>query len=111
MNNCKGNFPHYSNFAGEYIDNSKTDFINDNGMEIRQYGDGSINNNAVPKGTPSLGKEFKEKSLFYANRVLNVWFTPSVPAWSHSYMSLDPTDKDDQRGPVAPNYTQIYRPR
>ena len=90
----------FSDLAGEHIDNSKTDFIHGGGMEIRQYGDGPINNNPVPKGTPRWGKEFKEKSLFYANRYVQVWFTPGVPAWSHNYLDLDPTYKDHMGDPL-----------
>src|SRR5699024_8433036 len=84
----------FSDLSGEHIDNTDTDFLHGGGVEIRQYGDGPINNNPVPKGTPSWGKEFKEKSLFYANRSLNVWFTPGVLPWWHNYLDLDPTYKD-----------------
>ena len=31
-----------------------------------------IQNNAVPSGTPSWGKEFKERSIKYANSYLSV---------------------------------------
>ncbi|HEY4600721.1 MAG TPA: GMC family oxidoreductase [Cerasibacillus sp.] len=84
----------FSDLTGEHIDNSKTDFLHGGGVEIRQYGDAPINNNPVPKGTPSWGKEWKEKSLFYANRSLNVWFTPGVLPWWHNYLDLDPTYTD-----------------
>ena len=90
----------FSDLDGEHIDNSDLDFIHGGGVEIRQYGDGPINNNNVPKGTPTWGKEFKEKSLHYANRNLTVWFTPGVPAWSFNFMDLDPTYKDAFNDPL-----------
>ncbi|HLR53064.1 MAG TPA: GMC family oxidoreductase [Candidatus Avamphibacillus sp.] len=90
----------FSDLGGEHIDNTDTDFIHGGGVEIRQYGDGPINNNPVPKGTPLWGEEFKEKSLHYANRSLLVWFTPAIFSWWHNYMDLDPTYKDPFGDPV-----------
>jgi gluconate 2-dehydrogenase alpha chain len=90
----------FSDLAGDHLDNTDLDFIHGGGIELRQYGDGPINNNPVPKGTPGWGKEFKEKSLFYANRALTVWFTPAVMSWWHNYLDLDPTYKDTFNDPL-----------
>lgn len=84
----------FSDLAGDNMDNTDLDFIHGGGVEIRQYGDAPINNNPVPKGTPSWGEEFKEKSLFYANRSLNVWYTGAVMPWEQNFLDLDPTYKD-----------------
>lgn len=90
----------FSDLAGDNLDTSDLDFLHGGGVEIRQYGDGPINNNPVPKGTPTWGEEFKEKSLFYANRSLQLWYTPAVMAWEQNYLDLDPTYKDAFGDPV-----------
>ncbi len=84
----------FSDLAGDNLDTSDLDFIHGGGVEIRQYGDGPINNNPVPKGTPTWGEEFKEKSLHYHNRSLQLWYTPAVMPWEQNYLDLDPTYKD-----------------
>src|SRR5690625_2371034 len=68
----------FTDFAGDNIDHSELDFLHGGAIEIRQYGDGAIASNKVPADTPRWGKEFKDKSIFYANRNLNVWFTPAI---------------------------------
>lgn len=87
-------------FAGDNFDHSKLDFINGGAIELRQYGDGAIASNHVPKGTPRWGKEFKKNSLFYANRTLQLWYTPAIMSWWHNYLDLDPTYKDDFNDPL-----------
>ncbi|MBS4192399.1 GMC family oxidoreductase [Bacillus sp. FJAT-49705] len=89
-----------SDFAADNFDHTKLDFINGGGIELRQYGDGAIASNHVPKGTPGWGPEFKDKSLFYANRNLEVWYTPAIMSWWHNYLDLDPTYKDDFNDPL-----------
>lgn len=81
-------------FTVENIDIEGKDFLHGGHPEIRQYGTGPISSVAVPDGTPSWGAEFKEKSLQYANRMLQVWFVPGIMPWWHNYTSLDPTYKD-----------------
>src|SRR5690625_6950909 len=80
----------------------QTDVVMIHGVvfKLRQYGDGQVNNKAVPKGTPSWGKEFKEKSLFYANRNLSLWYTPATMPWWHNYLDLDPTYTDIYNDPL-----------
>src|SRR5699024_2804344 len=50
--------------------------------------------------TPQWGKEFKKNSIYYANRSLNVWYTPISMSYWHNYVDLDPTYKDDFGGPL-----------
>src|SRR5690625_4959604 len=90
----------FSDLDGTNLDHTDLDFIHGGGVELRQYGDGPVNNNAVPKGTPSWGKEFKEKSLFYANRNLSLWYTPATMPWWHNYLDLDPTYTDIYNDPL-----------
>ena len=89
-----------SDFAGDNFDHTNVDFINGGGIEMRQYGDAAIASNHVPNGTPSWGAEFKEKSIFYANRNLVVWYTPAVMPWWHNYVDLDPTYIDEYGDPL-----------
>jgi len=101
-----------SDFAGDNFDHSDVDFINGGAIEIRQYGDGAIASNHVPKGTPSWGREFKKNSIFYANRNLQIWYTPAIMSWWHNYLDLDPTYKDDFGDPllrVTNKYTDHER--
>jgi len=90
----------FSDLAGDNFDHSDLDFIHGGGVEIRQYGHGPIASNKVPKGTPKWGKEFKDKSIFYTNRNLVVWYTPAIMPWWHNYTDLDPTYKDDFNDPL-----------
>lgn len=89
-----------SDFSGDNFDHTNLDFINGGGIELRQYGDAAIATNHVPKGTPQWGKEFKDKSIFYANRSLVVWYTPAVMPWWHNYLDLDPTYTDGFNDPL-----------
>jgi len=89
-----------SDFAADNFDHSDLDFIGGGAIEYRQYGDGAIASNHVPKGTPSWGEEFKKNSIFYANRNLQIWYTPNIMSWWHNYLDLDPTYKDDFNDPL-----------
>ncbi|MCG3086596.1 GMC family oxidoreductase [Sporosarcina cyprini] len=87
-------------FAGDNFDHTNLDFINGGGIEMRQYGQGAIAGNHVPKGTPTWGPEFKKNSIFYTNRSLIVWYTSAIMSWWHNYTSLDPTYKDEYGDPL-----------
>lgn len=89
-----------SDFAGDNFDHSDVDFINGGAIELRQYGDGAIASNHVPKGTPGWGREFKKNSIHYANRNLQIWYTAANMPWWHNYVDLDPTYKDDFGDPL-----------
>lgn len=86
----------FSDLDSDNIDNRELNFIGGAIAEIRQRGAGAIGFNPVPKGTPSWGKEFKQKSLHYANRTLSVGFMAPTFGWKFNYMDLDP------------NYTDIF---
>lgn len=86
----------FSDLDSDNIDNSDLDFIGGGICEIRQRGSGPIGSNPVPQGTPRWGKEFKEKSLHYANRMLSVGFMSPSFGWKFNYMDLDP------------NYTNMF---
>lgn len=89
-----------TDLAADNFDHAKLDFINGGAIELRQYGDAAIASNHVPSGTPKWGQEFKEKSLFYANRSLTIWYTPAIMPWAHNFIDLDPTYKDDFNDPL-----------
>ena len=89
-----------SDFAGDNFDHSNLDFINGGGIELRQYGDGAIATNNVPKGTPSWGPEFKKNSIYYSNRSLVVWYTMATMSYWHNFVDLDPTYTDSFNDPL-----------
>lgn len=84
----------FTDLAGDNLDHTDLDFLHGGAVEIRQYGVGGIGSNKVPEGTPNWGQAFKDKALYYANRNLNVWFTPAIMPWWHNYTDLDPTYTD-----------------
>lgn len=90
----------FSDFKGDNFDHSDVNFIHGGVCRITQGGSGPISSNPVPKGTPRWGREFKEKSLFYANRSLNVNFMFAVMPNKNHYMDLDPTYKDRKGDPL-----------
>jgi len=101
-----------SDFASDNFDHKDVDFINGGGIEIRQYGDGAIASNHVPKDTPRWGPEFKKNSIFYANRNLQLWYTPAIMSWWHNFVDLDPTYLDDFGDPllrITNKYTEQDR--
>lgn len=90
----------FTDFAGDNLDHTNLDFLHGGAVEIRQYGEGGIASTKIPHGTPNWGPEFKDKSIYYANRNLNVWFTPAIMPWAHNYTDLDPTYKDAFNDPL-----------
>jgi gluconate 2-dehydrogenase alpha chain len=81
-------------FNGDFFDHTNLDFIHGATIHITQLGDRPIANNNVPPGTPSWGKEFKDKSVFYANRNLLIKAQGASMPWQDNYIDLDPTYKD-----------------
>lgn len=81
-------------FNGDNFDHSSLDFLHGGNIRLTQAGLRPIANNATPKGTPSWGAEFKQKSIKYANRVLNVGIQGANLPFQHHYLDLDPTYKD-----------------
>ena len=89
-----------SDFQADHFDHSDLDFIHGGQIELRQYGDGAIASNHVPKDTPRWGPEFKKNSIFYANRNLSLWYTAATMSYWHNFLDLDPTYKDDFGDPL-----------
>ncbi len=84
----------FSDLDSDNLDTTDLDFIGGGMVEHRLRGEGPVVYNHVPKDTPMWGKEFKEKSLHYANRTLTIIFKAAAYGWSFNYMDLDPTYKD-----------------
>src|SRR5699024_6408833 len=70
------------------------DFLHGFKLTILQSGNRPIQSNSVPEGTPEWGKEFKEKSLYYANRHIAMTHNEGVLPREHNYLDLDSTYKD-----------------
>ncbi|WP_077213492.1 GMC family oxidoreductase [Bacillus dakarensis] len=81
-------------FNGDNFDHSDLKFIHGGSISITQTGHRPIQNNKVPEGTPTWGKEFKANSVKYANRTLSVGGQGSSMPFKHHYLDLDPTYKD-----------------
>lgn len=81
-------------FNLEQLDHSKLDFLHGFCLRTSQRGDRPITNNHVPADVPSWGKEFKDKSIFYANRRIDVQQQNGALAWRENYMDLDPNYTD-----------------
>ncbi|MFX3673203.1 MAG: GMC family oxidoreductase [Paenisporosarcina sp.] len=81
-------------FNGDFFDHTNLDFLHGATMHITHLGDRPIANNWVPPGTPAWGKEFKEKSTFYANRNLILAAQGASMPFQDNYIDLDPTYKD-----------------
>ncbi|WP_338448224.1 GMC family oxidoreductase [Niallia oryzisoli] len=87
-------------FNADNFDHSKVDFIHGGHIEVRHMMNAPIAFNPVPRGTPLWGKEFKEKSLHYFNRTLNIIIQMATMPRQHHYLDLDPTYKDDSGDPL-----------
>lgn len=81
-------------FNIEQLDARETGFLHGFCLRTSQRGDRPIGNNHVPAGVPSWGREFKDKSIFYANRRIDVQQQNGALPWRENYMDLDPTYKD-----------------
>ena len=78
----------------EQLDHTELDFLHGFLIRSTQLGSRPINNNFVPDGTPTWGQEFKDKSLFYTHRNLDIQQQNGVLGYRYNYMDLDPTYKD-----------------
>lgn len=87
-------------FNADNFDHTDENFIHGSNIAIWQTGRRPIEGNAVPKGTPKWGKEFKEASLKYFNR--SVSFTSQGASMPHrnNYLSLDSNYKDEYGLPL-----------
>ena len=87
-------------FAADNVDHTDLNFLHGGEIEIRQYGDRPVESEHVPSDTNQWGQDYKEASLFYANRNLHVRFLPAILPWSFNYMDLDPTYTDQYGDPL-----------
>ncbi|GKV70472.1 GMC family oxidoreductase [Sporosarcina sp. NCCP-2716] len=90
----------FDDFAADDFDHKDLNFLH--GFEVQHQTTGfrPIEYNFVPKGTPTWGEEFKDKSLFYTNRNLYVNALTGTLPWTHNYMDLDPTYTDFNGDPL-----------
>ncbi|WP_027090960.1 GMC family oxidoreductase [Cohnella thermotolerans] len=87
-------------FNGDNFDHSDLKFLHGANIALTQTGLRPIANNPTPDGTPAWGKQFKQTSIKYANRMLNVAAQGSCMPWRHHYLDLDPTYKDSLGQPL-----------
>src|SRR5690625_432758 len=76
------------NFNGDNFDHSDHDFLHGGAIILNQSGKRPIENNQVPPGTPRWGKKFKEQSLKYYNRSLNIHTYGAVLPHVGNYLDL-----------------------
>lgn len=82
------------NYNGDNFDHTDLDFIHGGSITVAQSAARPINNNNVPPGTPSWGKEFKKQSIKYFNRSFGLYSEGASLPHIHNYLDLDPTYKD-----------------
>ncbi|MFF2483417.1 GMC family oxidoreductase [Paenibacillus sp. NPDC058071] len=81
-------------FNGDNFDHSSLEFLHGANIRFTQTGARPISNNPTPKGTPNWGAQFKQQSIKYANRVVNVGVQGSSMPFRHHFLDLDPVYKD-----------------
>lgn len=81
-------------YNGDFFDHSDLGFIHGGLLSATQIGNQPIGLNLAPLGTPGWGKEFKQKSIYYANRTALVFSQSAAMPNRYNYLSLDPTYKD-----------------
>src|SRR5699024_5921226 len=74
-------------FNNDNFDHSDLDFIHGGSITMKQLGKRPINENAAPKGTPTWGKEFKQKSIEYFNRSIPVTSQGTSLPHRNNYLS------------------------
>lgn len=85
---------------GDNFDHSDLDFLHGGWISLRQGGRTPISSNAVPVGTPSFGREFKDKSIYYFYRMLAVGTQGASLPHRYNYLDLDPTYTDAYGNPL-----------
>ncbi|WP_042352400.1 GMC family oxidoreductase [Bacillus massiliigorillae] len=90
----------FDDYNGDFFDHSNLDFLHGGMISSTQTGNRPIANNNVPSGTPNWGKEFKDKSIYYANRVLRVGSQGASLPHQDNFLDLDPTYKDTFGDPL-----------
>ncbi|WP_100332590.1 GMC family oxidoreductase [Bacillus xiapuensis] len=87
-------------YNGDNFDHSDLNFIHGGSLSITQTGARPIQNNAVPPDTPRWGKEFKQKSIYYFTRTLNIVAQGASMPFRYNYLDLDPAYKDAYGEPL-----------
>lgn len=87
-------------YNGDLFDHSELNFLHGGNISLTNTGLRPIQNNTVPEDTPKWGKEFKARSLRYANRVLKVAGQGASLPFRHHFLDLDPTYKDIYGDPL-----------
>jgi len=81
-------------FNGDNFDHSDLNFLHGANIRFTQAGLRPIANNPTPPDTPSWGLAYKQATLKYANRVLNIGAQGCSLPYRYHYLDLDPTYKD-----------------
>lgn len=87
-------------FNGDNFDHDDLDFLHGGWISLRQGGRTPISSNTVPEGTPSFGREFKEQSIYYFYRMLEVGTQGASLPNRYNYLDLDPTYTDELGNPL-----------
>ncbi|AGX02649.1 MULTISPECIES: GMC family oxidoreductase [Bacillaceae] len=81
-------------YNGDNFDHSEVDFIHGGSISLNQSGKRPIQTNPVPQDTPRWGKEFKQQSVKYYTRHLNIGTQGASMPTQYNYLDLDPSYKD-----------------
>ncbi|MGE4268619.1 MAG: GMC family oxidoreductase [Deferribacterales bacterium] len=84
----------FDDYNGDNFDHSKLDFIHGGLITMLNAGSRPIGSNAVPKGTPSWGAEFKKASVYNFTRALGASAQGASMPHKDNFLSLDDTYKD-----------------
>ena len=87
-------------FNGDNFDHTDLDFIHGGNIALGHYGKRPIANNSTPKGTATWGKEFKDASIYWANKNMSVGSQGSVMPNKNNFLSLDPQYTDQYGDPL-----------
>ncbi|WP_301109723.1 GMC family oxidoreductase [Sporosarcina sp.] len=87
-------------YNGDNFDHTNLNFLHGGSMSILQLGNRPIESNPTLPGTKTWGKEFKEGSLKYTNRMISIGSQGASMPYQHHYLDLDPTYKDQYGTPL-----------
>lgn len=84
----------------DHFDHTDHDFIHGGMINLQQGGINPLSHLRVPGGTPSWGKDFKEKSLHYFYRNISLATQMVTVSYKENYLDLDPTYRDKFNDPL-----------
>ncbi|MEH7094882.1 GMC family oxidoreductase [Neobacillus vireti] len=87
-------------YNGDNFDHSNLNFIHGGSITLNQSGYRAIQHNPVPSDVPSWGKEFKQASIKYFTRSINIGAQGASMPTRMNYLDLDPTYKDAYGQPL-----------